>query len=146
MYAHIYTRAYAHSIVYTHTQFAQTNGLTMRTRVYIINASNAMPKPYLYTYVHAYARTYAHAVNREQYSQTNATHARKRTHANSSLHSTCGRFLRVNAIAFCALDLKLSGCTIYQCTIRTNSHSTPVGKHSDETAPTPLEHRLLAAI
>ena len=40
----------------------------MRTRVYIINASNAMPKPYLYTY----------AVDREQYSQTHAN-ANKRT-------------------------------------------------------------------
>ena len=64
----------------TRTQFVQTNGLTTRTRVYIINAGNAMPKPYLYTYVHAYARTYAHAVDREQYSQT---HARKRTQINA---------------------------------------------------------------
>ena len=57
---------------YTRTQFAQTNGLTTRTRVYIINTSNDMPKPYLYTYVCTYPRTYAHAVDREQYSQTNA--------------------------------------------------------------------------
>ena len=57
------------------TQFTQRNGLTTRTRVYIINSSNAMPKPYLYMYVCAYARTYVHAVDREQYSQT---HARKR--------------------------------------------------------------------
>ena len=59
---------------YTCTQFAQTNGLTTRTRVYIIKASNAMPKPYLYTY--------AHAVDREQYSQTNA-HTRTQTQINA---------------------------------------------------------------
>ena len=35
---------------------------------------------------------------------------------------------------------------LYQCTIRTNSSSAPVSKHSDETAPNPLEHRLLTAI
>ena len=70
---YIYACAYARSIVYTCTQFAQTNSLTTRTRVYIINASNAMPKPYLYTYVLTYARTYTHTVDREQYSQT--THA-----------------------------------------------------------------------
>ena len=114
MHAHIYARAYARSIIYTRMQFAQTNGLTMRTRVYIINASNAMPKPYLYTYVRAYTRTYAHAVDRKQYSQTNAN-ARTQTHANanerianSSLRLMRGRFLRANAF-----DLKLSGCTIY---------------------------------
>ena len=28
---------------------------------------------------------------------------------------------------------------LYQCIICTNSRSIPVGKHSDETAPTPLE-------
>ena len=28
---------------------------------------------------------------------------------------------------------------LYQCIICTNSRSAPVGKHSDETAPTPLE-------
>ena len=88
---------------YTRTQFAQTNGPTTRTHVYIINASNAMSKPYLYTY--------AHAVDREQYLQTNANTGTQ-THANSSLRSTRGRFLRANAFAFCALDLKLSGCTI----------------------------------
>ena len=48
MHVHIYAHAYACSIIYTRTQFAQTNGLMTRTRVYIINASNAMPKPYLY--------------------------------------------------------------------------------------------------
>ena len=102
--AHIYAHAYARSIIYMRTQFAQTNGLTTRTRVYIINASNAMPKPYLYTYMHA--------VDCEQYSQTNAN-ANKCTQTH--LRSTRGRFLRANAIAFCALDLKLSGCTIYIC-------------------------------
>ena len=35
---------------------------------------------------------------------------------------------------------------LYQCTIRTNSRSAPVNKHSDETAPNQLERRLLAAI
>ena len=41
---------------------------------------------------------------------------RKRTQINArqrSLRLTRGRFLRANAIAFCALDLKLSACTIY---------------------------------
>ena len=33
--------------------------------VYIINAENTMPKPYLYTYV----REYAHSVDLEQYLQ-----------------------------------------------------------------------------
>ena len=40
---------------------------------------------------------------------------RKRTQINArkrSLRLTRGRFLRSNTIAFCALDLKLSGCTI----------------------------------
>ena len=114
----IYARAYASLIVYTRTQFAQTNALTTRTRVYIINASIAVPRPYLHTYVHA--------VDREQYSQTNAN-ARTRTQINarSSLRSTRGRFLHANAIAICALDLKLSGCTIIQnldrvCNIKFN--------------------------
>ena len=52
---------------YTRTQFVQTSGLTTRTRVYIINTSNAMPKP---IYIRTCALT--HAVDREQYSQTNA--------------------------------------------------------------------------
>ena len=56
VHVHIYARVYTHSIVYTCTQFAQTNGLTTRTRVYIITASNAMPKPYLYTYVRTHVR------------------------------------------------------------------------------------------
>ena len=47
-------------------------------------------------HVSAIARMYAHALDR------------KRT-----LRLMRGRFLRANAIAFCALDLKLSGCTIY---------------------------------
>ena len=59
---------------YTRTQFAQTSGLTTRTRVYIINTSNAMPKP---IYIRTCALT--HAVDREQYSQTNAN-ARTQTH------------------------------------------------------------------
>ena len=68
---------------YTRTQFAQTNGLTTHTRVYIINASNAMPKPYLNTY----------AVDREQYSQTNAN-ARTQTHANSNKRTQTHRCIR----------------------------------------------------
>ena len=56
------------------------------------------------------ALTYAHALDHKQYSQM-------QTHANAnarkrSLRLTRGQFLRANAIAFCALDLKLSGCTI----------------------------------
>ena len=82
MHAHIYARAYARSIVYMRTQFTQTNSLTTRMRVNIINASNAMAKPYLYTYVHAYARTYVNAVDREQYSQTNGN-ARTQTRINA---------------------------------------------------------------
>ena len=89
-------RMYARSIVYTRTQFAQTNGLTTCTRVYIINASNAMPKPYLYTYVRAYACT--HVVDREQYSQTNGN-ARTQTHrcvrrVGNFCVQTCLRFAR----------------------------------------------------
>ena len=37
---------------------------------------------------------------------------RTRTQINAPLRLTRGRFLRANAFAFCALDLKLSGCTI----------------------------------
>ena len=40
--------------------------------VYKINASNAMPKPYLTVYIRMYARTYSHAVDHEKYSQANA--------------------------------------------------------------------------
>ena len=70
-YIYIYARAYARSIVYTPTQFAQTNSPTTRTRVYINNASNVMLKPYLHVYT--YAHTYdTHVVDLEQYSQTNA--------------------------------------------------------------------------
>ena len=63
---------------YTRTQFVQTNGLTTRTRVYIINASNAMPKPYLYT----------HAVDRDSTCKLTQTHARKhtRTQINTQTH------------------------------------------------------------
>ena len=60
---------------YTHTQFAQTNGLTTRTRVYIINASNAMPKPYLYIYVRARVCTHVRARGR---SRTVLANARER--------------------------------------------------------------------
>ena len=61
-------------IQYTRTQFAQTNGLTTRTRVYIINASNAMPKPYLYTCVHVRARGRSRTVlaNARMQTQINA--------------------------------------------------------------------------
>ena len=55
------------------------------------------------TYECAYTCMHAHAVDREQYSQM---------HVNSSLRLTRGRFLPANAIVICALDLKLSGCTI----------------------------------
>ena len=57
--------------------------------------------------------------NGEPPSQTHANDRKlTQTHANAnarkrSLRLTRGRFLRANAIAFCALDLKLSGCTIY---------------------------------
>ena len=39
---------------------------------------------------------------------------RTRTQINAPLRLMRGRFLRANSFAFCALDLKLSGCTIYQ--------------------------------
>ena len=68
---------------YTRTQFAQTNGLTTRTRVYIINASNAMPKPYLYTYVrmHVCARGRLRTVLANARTQTHAnTNKRTQTH------------------------------------------------------------------
>ena len=74
VHAHIYARTYACSIVYTCTQFAQMNGLTTSTRVYIINASNAMPKPYLYTYVCGRSRTVL-------------ANARMQTHANANKHT-----------------------------------------------------------
>ena len=59
------------------------------------------------TYVRLHARTRTHSI---------ANSTRKRTLINArkrSLRLMRGRFLRANAIAFCALDLKLSGCTIY---------------------------------
>ena len=120
--AYICTRAYVRSIVYTCTQFVQTNGLTTRTHVYIINASNAMPKTYLYTYIRAYARTYTHAVDREQYSQTNANaHTRTQTHrCIRRVEISVCKFLRANTFAFCALDLKLSGYTI--CTVHVHMY------------------------
>ena len=58
------------------------------------------------TYVRLYAHTRTHSI---------ANSTRKRTQINArkrSLRLTRGRFLRANTIAFCALDLKLSGCTI----------------------------------
>ena len=64
-------------------------------------------------HVSAIARTYAHALDRKQYSQTQTqtqTHANKRTQTIAAIDtwviSACKRD------AFCALDLKLSGCTI----------------------------------
>ena len=59
--------------------------------------SGTSPGPncvYIYTYVNACTRTLAHVVDRKP------------------LRLMRGRFLRANAFAFCALDLKLSGCTI----------------------------------
>ena len=82
MHAHIYARAYTCSIIYTRTQFAQTNGLTTCTRVYIINASNTMPKPYLYTYVRAYARTRTWSIVNSTRKRTQM-HAHKRTQINA---------------------------------------------------------------
>ena len=89
---------------YTRTQFAQTNGLMMRTCVYIINASNAMPKPYLYTYVRAYVRTRSIANSTRKRTQT---HARKLIVAfDAWAISACKRV--------CVLHVrsKISGCTI----------------------------------
>ena len=74
--------------------------------VYKINASNAMPKSYLtvyiYTYERACARTNAHAVDREQYSQTQIN-ARKFTIAiDAWAFSACKRdcVLRVRSKTF----------------------------------------------
>ena len=54
MHAHVYilyAREYACSNAYAHTIRAKTNDLTMRTYIYKINASNAMPEPYLTVYI-----------------------------------------------------------------------------------------------
>ena len=70
-------------------------------------------------HISAIARTYVRLhVRAHTRSQTVLANARKckRMQINArkrSLRLMCGRFLRANAIAFCALDLKLSGCTIY---------------------------------
>ena len=64
------------------------------------------------TYVRLHARTRMHSI-----ANANAR-KRKRTQINArkrSLRLTRGRFLCANVIAFCALDLKLSGCTICAC-------------------------------
>ena len=69
-------------------------------------------------HVGAIARTFVglHARTRARTrSQTVLANARKCTQINArkrSLRFLRGRFLRANAIALCALDLKLSGCTI----------------------------------
>ena len=94
-------RIYAHAIGANE----RPNDAT-RTRVNIINASNAMPKRYLYTYVHA--------VDREQYmySQTNAN-ARKRTRVQINARKL---IVAIDAWAISACKrgciLQLSGCTI----------------------------------
>ena len=69
------------------------------------------------TYISTYARTHARTCVRTHTrargpSQMHANGNANKTHANSSLRLTHGRFLRANVIAFCAFDLKLSGCTI----------------------------------
>ena len=55
-------------------------------------------------YVRTHVRTYAQAVDRKPYSQMNA---------NSN-----ARFLRANAIAICALEVQLSGCTIHTVAVK----------------------------
>ena len=65
----------------------------------------------MHLYTHARVNARARACGRSQTVLANARE-RKQTHANSSLRLMCGRFLCANAIAICALDLKLSGCTI----------------------------------
>ena len=59
---------------------------------------------------------------------------------------SCGNldFLNLNQLnppSFGAKQSDFRFHILYQCTIRTNSRSAPVGKHSDETAPTLLERR-----
>ena len=76
---------------YTRTQFAQTNGLPTHTRVYIINASNAMPKPYLRIYVRARIRTHVRARGR---SRTVLANERKCTHANANKRTQTHRCVR----------------------------------------------------
>ena len=88
----------------TRTQFAQTNGLTTCTRVYIINASNGMPKLYI--------RTRTRSITNSTCRRTQ-THARTRTRTEINARKLivaidAWRFLHANAIAFCTLDLKLS--------------------------------------
>ena len=69
------------------------------------------------THVRAIARTYVRLHTRTRtHSIANSTRKRTQTQINACkrlLRLTRGRFLRANAIGFCALDLKLSGCTIY---------------------------------
>ena len=86
VYAHIYERAYARSIVYIHTQFALTNGLTTRKHVYIIK--QVMPCPNL-TYIHTCARTHAHTRTQSIANSIRKwmqTHARKRTQICTQTH------------------------------------------------------------
>ena len=78
------------------------------------------------TYMRLHAHTCTHSI---------ANSIRKRTQINArkrSLRLTRGRFLRANAIAFCALDLKLSGCTIY-----TSHHSLHLMPHTSPFTPHP---------
>ena len=66
---------------------------------------------YIRIYVRKRVRTHVSACSR---SRTVLANERKRTRTqiNAPLRLTRGRFLRANAFAFCALDLKLSGCTV----------------------------------
>ena len=64
---------------------------------------------YTRTYIRLHIRSHARTCGRSRTIHANAR-KHKFTRANSLLRLTRGRFLR--AIAICALDLKLSGCTV----------------------------------
>ena len=105
---YIYARVYVRSIVYiTHMQFTQTNGLTTHTCVYIINASNAMAKPYLYMYVcmHAHTRTRSIA---------NSTRKRPQTHTRKQMQINARKLL-------IALDVWVISACKYVCILRVRS-------------------------
>ena len=77
--------------------------------------SRTSPGPncvYIYIYVCKRVRTHVSARGRSRTVLANER-KRKRTQINAPLRLTRGRFLRANVFAFCAFDLKLSGCTIY---------------------------------
>ena len=69
----------------------------------------------VYIYVRKRVHTHVNAHGRSRTVPANERkRKRTRTQINAPLRLTRGRFLRENVFAFCALDQKLSGCTICQ--------------------------------